>query len=81
MRLQAAVVADTLRRNGEVVVPMDVPGDAVGDVDDLPVLGTAVAGRADCLITGDKQLLELSDYQGILILSPRQFYEGLRACD
>lgn len=80
-RDQATVVADTLRRNSEVVVPTDVSRDAVGDVDDLPVLGTAVAGRADCLITGDKQLLELSDYQGILILSPRQFYERLRACD
>lgn len=78
-REQATVVAETLRRNSEIVVPVDVSHDAVGDVDDLPVLGTAVAGRADCLITGDKQLLDLESYHGISILSPRQFYERLRA--
>lgn len=78
-REQATVVADTIRRNSEIVVPTDVARDAVEDVDDLPVLGTAVAGRADSLITGDKQLLDMESYQGIPIRSPRQFYERLRA--
>lgn len=78
-RDQATLVVDTLRRHSEIVVPADVSRDAVGDVDDLPVLGTAVSGRADCLITGDKQLLDLEHYQGIPTFSPRQFYERLRA--
>lgn len=78
-REQAIIVTDTLRRNSEIVVPVDVSCDAGEDVDDWPVLGTAVAGRADCLVTGDKQLLDLESYQGIPILSPRQFYERLRA--
>ncbi len=77
-REQAALVVDTLRRHSEIVVPVDVSRDAVGDVDDLPVLGTIVAGQADCLITGDKQLLDLESYQGIPILSPRKFYERIR---
>ena len=62
-----------------MVDPAPVSPDAFADADDLPVLGTAVAAQADCLITGDKKLLALGDYQGIPILSPREFYERVRA--
>lgn len=75
---QAALVAATLRKHGEIVVPAPISEAAFDDVDDLPVLGTAVAGQADYLVTGDKQLLELGNYQGIPILSPRAFYDQIR---
>lgn len=48
------------------------------DPDDLPILGTAVASRADVLVSGDKDLLVVKRFQGTLILSPRQLYERLR---
>jgi predicted nucleic acid-binding protein len=31
------------------------------------------------LVTGDKELLELGDIEGLEILSPRQFWEKLKA--
>ncbi len=74
---QAALVSDTLRKQSEIVVPALISQDAFGDVDDLPVLGTAVAGQADCLVTGDKQLLELGNYRGVPIISPREFYDRI----
>ena len=43
------------------------------DPDDDKMLETALAGRADCLATGDKDLLVMSPFSGIPILSPRQF--------
>lgn len=46
--------------------------------DDLPVLGAAIAAHADCLITGDKELLNLGSFHSIAILSPRAFYDRLR---
>jgi len=49
-----------------------------GDADDLTVLGAAIAGHADCLITGDKELLNLGSFRSIAILSPRAFYDPLR---
>lgn len=76
---QAAVVADIIRKHSEIVVPATLPHTAVADLDDLPVLGTAIAAQADCLITGDKELLELNTYQNIPIVSPRQFYDRIRA--
>lgn len=78
---QATLLVEAFRRQSEVVVPAATPADAFADADDLPVLGTAVAGQAECLITGDKQMLGLGNYQGIPIISPREFYDQLRAGD
>ena len=75
---QASLVVDTFRRNSEVVVPAPVASDVLADADDLPVLGTAFAGQADCLVTGDKELQGLGNYRGIPIQSPREFYERVR---
>jgi predicted nucleic acid-binding protein len=49
-----------------------VSGVAAHPEDDL-VLATAVGANADYLVTGVKQLLETSFYEGTTILSPREF--------
>jgi putative PIN family toxin of toxin-antitoxin system len=67
-----------LRSHVELVEPAKVPPGTCRDADDLPVLGTALAGRADCLITGDKELLNLRRIHSVAILSPRAFCQGLR---
>ena len=61
-----------------LVRPAVVPSDACRDPDDLMVLGTAIAAGADCIVTGDKDLLALKRYQDVLILSPRAFYDLLK---
>jgi putative PIN family toxin of toxin-antitoxin system len=76
---QAAHIAEVLRAQGEIIEPAAVPTEACDDPDDLPVLGTAVAGKAECLVTSDQGLLQLVSYEGIPILSPRVFYDRLRA--
>ncbi len=72
-----AAVAE-LRRRCQIVTPEPLPADTIGDADDLPVLGAAIAGQADCLITGDQELLNLGSFRSIAILSPRAFYDRLR---
>ena len=42
---------------------------------DAQVLGDAVAGAADALVTGDRALLALGARAPLAILSPRQFWE------
>jgi predicted nucleic acid-binding protein len=78
---QASLVVNTLRKQSELVVPATLDPSVFVDADDLPVLGTAVAGRADCLVTGDKGLLALGNHQGIPILSPRDLYDRIRASE
>ena len=69
---------DLLGIKMEVVIPLPLPEPVCRDPDDDAVLGTAIAGKADCIITGDKDLLVLQQYQTIDILAPAQFadYEG-----
>ncbi len=43
------------------------------DAEDNAILAAAVEGRADCIISGDRHLKNLGEYQGIPILSPAEF--------
>ncbi len=67
-----------LREAAIIVLPAEVPADACRDPNDLPVLGTMVAGHVDCLVTGDQDLLSLGQYGGREILSPREFWTRLK---
>ncbi len=59
----------------ELVQPVVLPRNAYRDRDDVIVLATAVAGKADRIITGDEDLLILEEYNGIRILTPRHWLE------
>jgi putative PIN family toxin of toxin-antitoxin system len=60
-----------------VAITAQVHGAATHPEDDL-VLAPAVSARSDYLVTGDRQLQNLGTYQGVSILSPRQFLEVLQ---
>ena len=49
-----------------------------GDPEDDYVLATAVLGKADYLITGDKKLQYLKNYKKVKILSPKEFIKKLK---
>lgn len=50
----------------------------IPDPDDAPLLAAALAGSADCFVTGDKALLDLGDVAGMQVISPRRFWEWTR---
>lgn len=41
------------------------------------ILATALSGRADYLVTGDRQLQQLGTYRTVAIVSPRAFLDLL----
>lgn len=45
----------------EVAKPESTNVEALRDPDDAPILGTLIAAKADLLVTGDRDLLVLSD--------------------
>jgi len=59
----------------EVVSPAISLSVIKADPDDDRVLECAVAGRADYIISGDKHLLKLGQYQGIRIVTLREFMD------
>jgi len=47
------------------------------DRDDEPIVASALSGKAQVFVTGDKALLELGSVEGLSLVSPRQFWELL----
>ena len=54
------------------------PPVVVRDPDDAVILGEALAGGADVLVTGDQDLLVLDSVGALRILDPRGFWELIR---
>jgi putative PIN family toxin of toxin-antitoxin system len=47
------------------------------DPDDEPFLEVALSGGAKAIVTGNKRHFPRKDYEGVKILSPAEFLEGL----
>ena len=70
-------IISLLRDNAILVQPEKLPADACRDPDDVPILGLALAAGADCIVTGDKDLLVLKRFRSIPILPPRDFSRAI----
>jgi putative PIN family toxin of toxin-antitoxin system len=66
-----------LNEEADIVRPARLRERVCRDKDDDVVLATALAGKADVIVTGDDDLLMLNEFRGIRILSPRRFLELL----
>ena len=79
--LPAATINEILDLLGDLEVvpkpaaPASVP---IRDPDDAWVLASAIAGRADVLVTGDGDLLDIAESAPFPVLSPRGFWEFVR---
>ena len=62
-----------LRDQLELIEPAKLTSSACRDPDDDLILATGVAARADCIVTGDNDLLDLKQYQRIPIIKPAEF--------
>jgi len=74
----AREVVDLLSVDSIPVEPEVLPPSVCRDPDDCVVLGTALAGRADLIVSGDEDLLTIGSFRGIPIISPRGCFERLR---
>ena len=61
------------------IVDKAEPSSVNVDAADALVLGEALAGHADLFVTGDAALLRLAAIGVLYIVSPRRFWEVLRA--
>lgn len=59
--------------DAEIVEPAEKLDIIKEDIEDNKILECAVEGDADFIISQDKHLLNLKEYQGIKILTPEEF--------
>lgn len=74
-----AVVESVLASFPVIPKPARPSALVVRDPADRWVLATAIAGAADVLVTGDRDLLAVQAESSLPILDPRVFWERLRA--
>ncbi len=60
-----------------LVVAPPLPNQVSDDSDDDIFLAAALHGRAAVVVSGDRALLRVSGWEGIRVLSPRQFVDEL----
>lgn len=66
------------KRRAILVEPASSRHRVPGDPNDSPILQAALAAGADFLITNDTDLLSLSPYEGLRILSMSDYYRLLQ---
>lgn len=69
-----APVLDLVIRESRIVEPVPIRVDACSDKDDLKFLACALSGNAACIVSGDRALLRSSGYEGVEVMTPRQFH-------
>jgi predicted nucleic acid-binding protein len=68
---------EQLRLRVRIVEPTPLSSPVSRDADGDAVLATAVAAGAAVIVTGDQDLLVIGRYNGIDIVSPREFLSRL----
>lgn len=80
IKLPAATIENilTLLREQEVVPKPRNPSELpIRDPDDRWILASAMAGRADVLVTGDRDFLDIAAKAQLPVLDPRAFWDLL----
>jgi putative PIN family toxin of toxin-antitoxin system len=79
---KVASIGKLLKQKSRVVIPTPLTQPiSLRDKKDAFILETAMTGKAEYLITGDKDLLSLCDQKEVgplVIMTPQQFLEFLR---
>jgi uncharacterized protein len=73
----ADLVRARLQSSAVVVKPTVILEVIKDDPDDNRVLECALAGEENYIVSGDRHLLQLSSYEGIPILTVRQFMDAI----
>jgi predicted nucleic acid-binding protein len=66
---QAAILAEA----------KEAPDVQIKDADDIEIIGAAIAGKADIMVTGDREVQNIKPMRKLRIVFPRAFWEELKA--
>lgn len=72
-----ATVVNRVYRKAEFVTPQEKIVVVLADTSDNKFLEAAITGKTDCIVSGDKHLLDLKEYRSIPIITSREFIDIL----
>jgi len=70
---------ELIREEAIMAGSKDLPDVQIKDTDDIQIIGAAISGKADALVTGDREVQDIKRIQKLRIVSPRAFWEELTA--
>ena len=70
---------DFLKAQGTLVPKAEPIALTLRDATDVAILSEALAGGAEILVSGDRDLFEIPPPRGLAIVNPRGFWELLKA--
>jgi putative PIN family toxin of toxin-antitoxin system len=76
---EITAATDYLLATAEFVTPAETIRVISADPTDNKFLEAALEGKANCIVSGDSNLLELKTFRGIPILSTREFIARLKS--
>jgi len=69
-----------LVKKATIVSMHSIPKVILEDPDDDAVLSTALSGKADYIVSGDKHLLKIACYEKLQVVSVNQFVQIMAKC-
>jgi putative PIN family toxin of toxin-antitoxin system len=68
-------IVSRFRLASELIDPLPISSVPVRDPKDVTLVECAVSGKVDYLVSGDKDLLEMTGFPTITVISPAKFLE------
>lgn len=72
---EAQAAVRLLRTRTRLIDPIQLPVPVCRDADDDTILATARTAGCIAIVTGDKDLTDLKNFEGVRILTPAEFWE------
>jgi putative PIN family toxin of toxin-antitoxin system len=70
---------ELIRQDAILAEAKETPDVHIKDVDDIEIIGAAISGKVDVMVTGDRELQDIKSMRRLRIVSPRAFWEELTA--
>lgn len=70
---------ELIREEAIMAESKELPDVQIKDIDDIQIIGAALSGKADVLVTGDREVQDIKRIKKLRIVSPREFWEELTA--
>jgi putative PIN family toxin of toxin-antitoxin system len=66
---------ELLATNSEIILAPSLPESVSDDPDDDKFIACAIAGDAEIIISGDRDLIKIGEHKGVKIVTPRKFVD------